>query len=100
MSDYNVQDFLGEISLDKYDGANRLITTHPDNLLGEIESRPTITTPSPSPQPPSPKELPEIEKLRLNALQDAAKIVQDAATIAQLRRRINELEDTSILAAT
>jgi len=66
LSDYNVQDFLGEISLDKYDGANRLITTHPDNLLGEIESRPTITTPSPniSPQPPPPKELSEIELLR------------------------------------
>jgi len=84
----------------KDDGANRLITTHLDKLLGEIESWPAITTPFPYPQPPSPKELPEIEKLRLNALQDAAKIVQDAATIAQLRRRINELEDTSILAAT
>ena len=28
----------------KDDGANRLITTHLDNLLGEIESRPVITT--------------------------------------------------------
>ena len=50
----------------KDDGANRLITTHLDNLLGEIKSRPTITTPSPniSPQPPPPKELSEIELLR------------------------------------
>jgi len=70
----------------KDDSANRLITTHLDNLLGEIESRPLITTPSPSPQQPSPKELPEIEKLRLNAL-------QDAATIASLKLRINELEN-------
>jgi len=70
----------------KDDGANRLITTHLDNLLGEIESRPTITTPSPSPQQPAPKELPEIEKLRQNAL-------QDAATIASLKLRINELEN-------
>ena len=70
----------------KDDGANRLITTHLDNLLGEIESRPTITIPPPSPQPPPPKELPEIEKLRQNAL-------QDAATIAQLKMRINELEN-------
>jgi len=69
----------------KDDGANRLITTHLDNLLGEIASRPTITIPSPSPQPPPPKELPEIEKLRQNAL-------QDAATIAQLKMRIIELE--------
>ena len=38
----------------KDDGANRLLTTHLDNLLGEIESRPAITTPSPSPQPPPP----------------------------------------------
>ena len=66
MSDYNVQNFLGEISLDKYGGAKRLITIHLDNLLGEIKSRPTITTPSPniSPQPPPPKELSEIELLR------------------------------------
>jgi len=70
----------------KDDGANRLITTHLDNLLGEIESRPIIITPSPSPQQPTPKELPEIEKLRLNAL-------QDAATIASLKLRINELEN-------
>ena len=45
-------------------GANRLITTHLDNLLGEIASRPTITIPSPSPQPPPPKELSEVEQLR------------------------------------
>ena len=48
----------------KDDGANRLITTHLDNLLGEMESRPTITTPAPSPQQPTPKELSEIELLR------------------------------------
>jgi len=50
----------------KDDGANRLITTHLDNLLGKIESQPAITTPSPSPspQPPPPKELSEIELLR------------------------------------
>ena len=69
MSDYDVQNFLGEISLDKYGGAKRLITIHLDTLdklLGEIESRPTITTPSPNifPQPPPPKELSEIEQLR------------------------------------
>ena len=45
----------------KDDGENKLITTHLDNLPGEIESRPKITTPSPSPQPPPPKELPEVE---------------------------------------
>ena len=33
----------------KDDVANKLITTHLDNLLGEIESRPLITTPSPPP---------------------------------------------------
>jgi len=39
----------------KDDGANRLITAHLDNLLGEIESRPTIITPSPAPsQVPAP----------------------------------------------
>ena len=35
----------------KDDGANRLITTHLDNLLGEIESRPIIITPSPAQVP-------------------------------------------------
>ena len=59
----------------KDDGANRLITTHLDNMLGEIESRPRITTPSPSPQPPPPKELSEIELLRTQvaALQEENK---------------------------
>ena len=66
MSDYNVQNFLGEICLDKYDGANRLITTHLDNLLGEIESRPTTTTPFPYPQPPPPKELSELLRKQLH----------------------------------
>ena len=62
----------------KDDGANRLITTHLDNLLGEIESRPTITTPSPSPQPPQPKELSEVEQLRKQ--------------VAALQARVSELE--------
>jgi len=56
----------------KDDGANRLITTHLDNLLGEIESRPAMTTPSPSPspspQPPPPKELSEVEQLRAEVI--------------------------------
>ena len=37
----------------KDDGANRQITTHLDELLGEIESRPVIITPSPA-QVPTP----------------------------------------------
>jgi len=66
----------------KDDGANRLITAHLDNLLGEIESRPVITTPSPSPspQPPTPKELPEIEVLlraRVAALEAELRILKE-----------------------
>jgi len=47
----------------KDDGANRLITSHLDELFGEIKSRLTTTTPSPnsSPLPPPPKALSENE---------------------------------------
>jgi len=48
----------------KDDGANRLITTHLDNLLGGIESRQVITTPPPSPKPLPTEKLSEIELLR------------------------------------
>ena len=50
----------------KDDGANRLITSHLDELFGEIKSRLTTTTPSPnsSPLPPPPPALSENELLR------------------------------------
>mgnify|MGYP006085177505 CR=1 FL=1 len=62
----------------KDDGENKLITTHLDNLPGEIESRPKITTPSPSPQPPPPKELQEVElgRARISALEAELRILK------------------------
>ena len=48
----------------KDDGANRLITTHLDKLLKEIESRPAMAITTLSSQPPPPNELSEVELLR------------------------------------
>ena len=78
MSDYNLQNFLGEIGLDKYGGAKRLITIHLDTLdklLGEIESRPTITTPSPEAAPARTKDE-EIEQLKEQLTAAQAEVVK------------------------
>jgi len=64
----------------KDDGANRLITTHLDNLLGEIESRPaTITTPNPRGQ-----------AIAIDI--DVAPLPSKDEQIEQLQARITELE--------
>jgi len=59
----------------KDDGANRLITTHIGNLLGEIESRPTITTPSPEAAPARTKDE-EIEQLKEQLTAAQAEVVK------------------------
>jgi len=69
----------------KDDGANRLITTHLENLLGEIESRPAITIPSPSPQPPPTEELSENEVLRARIAALEAQITLKDELIMTLR---------------
>ena len=63
----------------KDDGANRLITTHLDNLLGEIESRPLIITPSPAQVPvPAPAHTKdeEIEQLKEQLTAAQAEVVK------------------------
>ena len=69
----------------KDDGANRLITTHLDNLLGEMESRPPAPAPLPTPAPAPQKELSEVELLR----------AQNSALLAEnqeLKLQINKLK--------
>jgi len=65
-----------QITYFKDDGANRLITTHLDNLLGEIESLPAIKPPSPSPKPPQPRELSEVEQLRAEVIALKARVFE------------------------
>jgi len=66
----------------KDDGANRLITAHLDNLLGEIESRPT--TPAPLPAPAQTQTTPLLTK--------DEEIEQLKAQLAASQARISELE--------
>jgi len=72
----------------KDDSANRLITTHLDNLLGEIESRPTATPPNPQTQThaqtnPLLTKDEEIEQLK-------AQLAASKARISELESRTEE----------
>ena len=74
----------------KDDGANRLITTHLDNLLGEIESLPVIITPSPA-QVPAPAHTKD-EQIELLKEQLAASRAENE----ELRKEAQHLRETDI----